>query len=55
MPRCLIVHVQMPGMYGLELQRHLASTGVPIIFVTANDDEAVRAEALARGATGFLN
>lgn len=55
LPRCLIVDVQMPGMDGLELQRYLAPTGVPIIFVTANDDEAVRAEALARGAAGFLN
>jgi CheY-like chemotaxis protein len=28
---------------------------VPIIFITANDDEAIRARALARGAKGFIS
>jgi CheY-like chemotaxis protein len=39
---------------GLQLQRHLAETGVPITFITATDDETVRGKALARGAAGYL-
>jgi CheY-like chemotaxis protein len=41
----------MPGIDGLELQRRLAPTGVPIIFMTGHDDPAVRKMAFARGAT----
>ena len=44
----------MPGINGLELQRRLAPTGVPVIFITAIDDPAVREKALASGATGYL-
>lgn len=54
LPACVIADFQMPGMDGLELQRHLAPTGVPIIFCTATDDEGVRKKALARGAAGYL-
>jgi CheY-like chemotaxis protein len=54
---CLIVDVRMPGgMTGLELQHHLAAAGsrVPVIFITAHDDEAARAQALRAGAAAFL-
>ncbi|SAL61342.1 transcriptional regulator [Caballeronia udeis] len=44
----------MPGINGLELLRHLAPTGVPVIFITADDDSAVRETALASGAAGYL-
>jgi FixJ family two-component response regulator len=54
LPDCLIVDFEMQGIDGLELQRHLAPTGVPIIFHTATDDETVRKKALARGAAGYL-
>ena len=52
---CLVLDVQMPGLNGLELQSRLISEGhqIPIIFITAFDDENVRAQALA-GAIGFL-
>jgi FixJ family two-component response regulator len=53
-PACVILDFQMPGINGLELQRRLAPTGVPVIFITANDDPAVREKALASGATGYL-
>jgi FixJ family two-component response regulator len=38
---CLIVDIQMPGMNGLQLQRHLAALGctIPIIFITAHDSK----------------
>jgi FixJ family two-component response regulator len=53
---CLVLDVQMPGMSGIELQRHLATTGqrIPIVFVTAHPDQHVREEAMKSGAVCFL-
>src|SRR5215831_393571 len=44
---CLILDIAMPGMTGLDLQRELQLRGhkIPIIFITAQTDEAVRARA----------
>lgn len=53
-PACVILDIQMPGLGGLEVQRQLASSGVPIILITAHDDLAVREEAFASGAAGYL-
>src|ERR1700739_194935 len=54
--RCLILDVQMPNMSGIELQDRLSELGfrIPIIFVTAYPDEAVRQRAMAAGAAAFL-
>jgi len=53
---CVIADVQMPGMSGVDLQRHLRAQGcrLPIIFITAFPDESVRARALDAGAVCFL-
>lgn len=53
---CLVLDVQMPGLNGLELQSRLISEGhqIPIIFITAFDDENVRAQALGAGAVDYL-
>lgn len=53
---CLILDVRLPGASGLELQSQLRAAGakVPIVFVTAHGDAAVRAKALAGGAVDFL-
>lgn len=55
--QCLILDVQMPNMSGVELQSHLSSLGfdIPIIFMTAFPDEAVRARVLDGGAVDFLH
>jgi FixJ family two-component response regulator len=53
-PACVILDFQMPGINGLELQRRLAPTSVPVIFIIAQDDPAVREKALASGAAGYL-
>jgi FixJ family two-component response regulator len=53
---CLIVDVRMPGMNGLELQSYLNATDcrVPIVFISANDDDSARSRALDAGAVDFL-
>src|SRR5512141_573042 len=54
--RCLILDVAMSGMTGLDLQCELKSRGhqIPIIFITAQKDEAVRSRAFEQGAAEFL-
>ncbi|HYL13372.1 MAG TPA: response regulator [Terriglobales bacterium] len=54
--KCLILDVAMPGMTGLDLQQELRRRGqkVPVIFITAQKDEAIREQALKQGAVSFL-
>jgi FixJ family two-component response regulator len=54
--RCLLLDVSMPGMSGPDLQLELGRRGLdlPIIFITANRDPALRATLLARGAIECL-
>ena len=54
--RCLILDIAMPGMSGTELHQELKRHGheIPIVFITAQRDEAIRARALQQGAAGFL-
>jgi FixJ family two-component response regulator len=54
--RCLVLDVRMPGMSGPELQRHMAvaDLAIPIIFITAHQDDAQRTQALEAGALAFL-
>jgi FixJ family two-component response regulator len=53
---CLILDVRMPGIDGLQLQKHLRTNGwrTPIIFLTAHGHDNGRAAAFAGGATAFL-
>ena len=46
---CLILDINMPMMTGLDLYRHLASSGrnIPTILITATPDDAHRRRALA--------
>jgi FixJ family two-component response regulator len=54
--RCLILDIAMPGMTGPELQRELIlrRQGIPIVFITAYGDEAVRQRLLKGGAVECL-
>jgi FixJ family two-component response regulator len=53
---CLILDVGMPGMTGPELQQELKQRGqhIPIVFITALRDEAVRSKVLGEGAIDCL-
>jgi FixJ family two-component response regulator len=50
---CLLLDIHLGGMSGLELRRHLKAEGshLPIIFMTALDDEATRQQAFSMGVT----
>ena len=54
--KCLILDVKMPGMSGPELQRELAARGqqMPIVFITASGDVAIRTRLLSDGAVECL-
>ena len=54
--RCLILDIVMPGMTGPDLQQELGIRGqeIPIIFITAQADETVRARSLEQGAVECL-
>jgi FixJ family two-component response regulator len=53
---CLILDIAMPGMSGPELQRELKRRRIqtPIIFITAQQEEAVRRDTIAQGAVECL-
>jgi FixJ family two-component response regulator len=53
---CLVADVQMPGMTGVELHRHLVDAGrrIPTILVTAYPDEGTRNRALKDGVVCYL-
>jgi two-component system, LuxR family, response regulator FixJ len=55
-PGCLVVDVRMPGMSGLDLQKHLAARGtpLPVIILTGHGDIPMAVAALQSGAADFL-
>jgi FixJ family two-component response regulator len=53
---CLILDMAMPGMSGIDLQHELTQSGhaIPIVFITASRDDAIRELVLSRGAVDCL-
>ena len=53
---CLVADVNMPGMSGLDLHRHVSSVteSIPTILITAYPNDNVRARALTAGVIGYL-
>src|SRR6476660_1135636 len=54
---CLVTDVQMPGMSGVELHRHLVNRGhvSPTLLVTAYPDDITRNRALKDGVVCYLS
>lgn len=54
---CLVFDIQLGGMSGIELHRHLTASGskIPVIYLTAHDEPAVRQEAQAAGCIAFYH
>ncbi len=53
---CLVLDIAMPGMSGQDLQRELILRGwaIPIVFITASLDKAVRPQLIEQGAVECL-
>ena len=53
---CLLLDIRLGGISGIELQHRLAASGskCPVIFMTANDDEATRNAAVDSGCIAYL-
>ncbi len=58
-PDALLLDVTMPEMSGLQVCEQLRKTqayqGLPILIITANDDQTYTRQALAAGATGYVS
>jgi FixJ family two-component response regulator len=54
--KCLILDIAMPGMSGLDLQEELIRRQhrMPLVFITAHGDEAMRVRLRERGAIECL-
>ena len=53
---CLLLDIHLGGISGIELQRRLAASGskCPVIFMTGNDNDATRNEAMDAGCIAYL-
>jgi CheY-like chemotaxis protein len=53
---CILIDCQLGQYCGIELARQLAASGIqlPVIFMTASDDDRLREQAAAIGCAGFL-
>ena len=54
---CLVLDIHLPGMSGLELRSRLTALGsnLPVIFITAINDDAPRSAAKLLGCVAYLN
>jgi FixJ family two-component response regulator len=53
-PAALVLDVRLPGLSGLELQRLLNESGIPVIYITGHGDIPMSVEAMKAGAVEFL-
>ena len=55
LPACLILDVVLPDVSGLDLQKRIAETDAPILFVTRQVDVPCLVRAVKAGAVDFLD
>lgn len=55
-PGCVLLEVRIPGLNGLEVQRHLTAAGVtwPVVFLAGRATVSVAVQAMRNGAVHFL-
>lgn len=55
-PDCLVLDLQMAGLSGRDVQKHLIAlqTPIPLIIITAHDEPTIREQCLADGAAAYL-
>jgi FixJ family two-component response regulator len=55
-PSCIVLDLHMPGLNGLDIQRHLnrIKSQTPVIIITGHDSSKVRKEAIALGASAYF-
>jgi FixJ family two-component response regulator len=53
---CLVLDIHLGGMSGIDLRRRLTASGsnLPVIFISAVDDESVHEEAIEVGCVAYL-
>jgi FixJ family two-component response regulator len=56
-PACLVLDIHLDGPSGFDLQRRLAADriDIPVIFITAHDDDATRERVSQSGAVAYLH
>jgi CheY-like chemotaxis protein len=58
-PDAILLDIEMPRMNGLEVLRRIGAdptlATIPVVIISAADDEAVEAQARKLGASGFLH
>ena len=54
---CLVLDIHLPGMSGFELRHQLTAAGsaLPVIFITASDNDAVETAAIEAGCAACLH
>ena len=53
---CLVLDIHLGGMSGIDLRRRLAAEGshLPVIFISAEDDETLHEAAIESGCVAYL-
>ena len=53
---CVVLDIQLDGESGIEIRYRLAEAGIslPVIYITANDSDAIRTAAMESGCIAYL-
>jgi FixJ family two-component response regulator len=53
---CAVLDIQLEGVSGIEVRSRLVSAGIllPVIYITANDSDSIRAAAIESGCIAYL-